>query len=61
MSDLHIPKIIHHIWVGGPMPEHLRANCLAWAELHLDWDFKLWTESEIDEIGLQNRALYDQA
>lgn len=61
MNDLHIPKIIHHIWVGGPMPEHLRANCLAWAELHLDWDFKLWTESEIDEIGLQNRALYDQA
>lgn len=61
MSDLHIPKIMHHIWIGDPMPSHLSANILAWADMHPDWDMKLWTEHEIDEIGLHNRALYDQA
>lgn len=61
MTEQHIPKIIHHIWIGDPMPSHLRANCVEWSKLHPDWDMKLWTEVEIDEIGLQNRALYDQA
>jgi mannosyltransferase OCH1-like enzyme len=61
MTDLHIPKIMHHIWIGEPMPSHLSANIHAWAQMHPDWDMKLWTEREIDEIGLQNRALYDQA
>lgn len=61
MTEQHIPKIMHHIWIGDPMPSHLRANCAEWGRLHPDWDMKLWTEAEIDEIGLQNRALYDQA
>lgn len=61
MSELRIPKIMHHIWVGSPMPDHLSANCRTWAELHPDWDMKLWTEHEIRCIGLQNQALYDQA
>lgn len=60
-DDMHIPKIMHHIWIGPPIPAHIAANCAAWAEMHPDWDMKLWTEREIDEIGLQNRALYDRA
>lgn len=61
MTEQLIPKIMHHIWVGSSIPDHLAANLRAWADMHPDWDMKLWTESEIDEIGLQNRALYDQA
>jgi mannosyltransferase OCH1-like enzyme len=61
MTALRIPKIMHHIWIGGPMPSHLSANIRAWADMHPDWDMKLWTEREIDDIGLQNQALYDQA
>lgn len=61
MDEQHIPKIMHHIWIGGDVPLHLAQNCIAWADLHPAWDFKLWTETEINEIGLQNRALYDQA
>lgn len=60
---MDIPKIMHHIWIGSPMPLHLQANCLEWLDIlgpH-GWDFKLWTEHEIDELTLQNRALYDRA
>lgn len=60
-SDLLIPRKLHFIWVGDPMPEHLADNCQVWTQLHPDWEVQLWTEREIDEIGLQNRALYDQA
>lgn len=61
MSEQHIPKIMHHIWIGDPMPFHLSANCLQWEDMHPEWNMKLWTEREIDELPLQNRALYDQA
>lgn len=61
MTEQLIPKIMHHIWVGPPMPDHLAENCRAWAQMHPDWDMKLWTEREIDDLSLQNRALYDQA
>lgn len=61
MTDLHIPKIMHHIWIGLPIPKYLQMNIRTWAEMHPDWDMKLWTEEEIDEIPLKNRALYDQA
>lgn len=61
MDERHIPKIMHHIWIGDPMPNHLAENLNAWADIHPDWDMKLWTEHEIDEIGLQNQSLYDQA
>lgn len=61
MSELHIPKIMHHIWIGQPMPAHLSANCQQWLHFHPDWEFNLWTEHEIDGLALQNRALYDQA
>lgn len=61
MSKQYIPKILHFIWVGSPLPAHLQANVTEWRKLHPDWEVRFWTEREIDEIGLQNRALYDQA
>lgn len=61
MDEQLIPQIMHHIWIGDPMPLHLQANCLAWVDMLPGWDFKLWTEQQIDELPLQNRSLYDQA
>lgn len=61
MTEQTIPKIMHHIWIGKPIPSHLAANIATWELMHPDWDMQLWTEAEIDNIGLQNRALYDQA
>lgn len=52
---------MHKIWIGNPMPSHLQASCLRWEETHPDWQFMLWTETQIDDLNLQNRALYDQA
>ncbi len=50
-----IPKIIHQIWIGDPdkRPKDLMRK---W-ELY-GWEYKLWTEKEIDALDMQNRLLY---
>lgn len=55
-----IPKIVHHIWLGGPLPEKCKVLRETWMEMHPDWEFILWTEKEIDEFGLKNRKIYDE-
>jgi hypothetical protein len=54
-----IPKILHRIWVGNPIPDHLAAFEDNWRQLHPDWQFKLWTDKDLG--WLQNQQLYDRA
>lgn len=51
-----IPKIIHQIWIGN---KERPVDLMNTWRLE-GWDYKLWTEKEIDELGLQNRDLYDR-
>ncbi len=32
-----------------------------WIKNHPDWEYKLWTEKEIDALSLKNREMYDYA
>jgi mannosyltransferase OCH1-like enzyme len=52
-----IPHVVHHIWLGDPMPVHLERYIETWEEHHPDWDHRLWTHFE----GLRNQNLYDRA
>jgi len=54
-----IPKIIHQIWLGSPLPDRCKVLQKTWKKYHPDWEYRLWTEKEIDEFGLKNRRLYD--
>jgi len=55
-----IPKHIHYVWVGGPLPDAQRAYIDSWRKINPDYEFTLWNESNIDfSIGLIRRA-YDQ-
>lgn len=57
-----IPKIIHQIWVGSkPVPPMFKALQKTWQKYHPDWEYKLWTNQEAEEIILINRDLYDKA
>lgn len=58
-EEPRIPKKIHRIWLGSPLPEKEYKFGLTWIEHHPDWEYKLWTEKEIDEFGLVNRKIYD--
>lgn len=59
MSGGPIPRLLHAVWVGPPMPGHLEANLREWARLHPHWHVKLWRDADL--AWLANRAIYDRA
>jgi inositol phosphorylceramide mannosyltransferase catalytic subunit len=56
-----IPKIIHQIWLGSPLPKRFKRNIQSWKRLHPDWQHILWTDTEIGKLKLQNHKLYQKA
>jgi mannosyltransferase OCH1-like enzyme len=56
-----IPKVIHQIWLGSPFPEKYRRYQKTWLKHHPDWKYKLWTDKDIQKMGLYNQAAYDAA
>lgn len=43
---LRIPHIIHHIWLGSPLPEQYARWRETWINTHPDWQYILWTDNE---------------
>jgi inositol phosphorylceramide mannosyltransferase catalytic subunit len=54
-----IPKVIHQIWVGPPLPDHLAAIAQTWQQHHPDWTVTLWTEETLPR--LRNQRIFDEA
>lgn len=62
MDLVVLPRILHHIWTGGPVPDHLAAYRETWARLHPDWTMRLWTDDDLAAASwLINRDLLDRA
>jgi inositol phosphorylceramide mannosyltransferase catalytic subunit len=59
--DLLIPKIIHQIWLGSPLPEEFEMLQQTWIQYHMDrgWVYKLWTDEDVAQLGLYNQEFYD--
>ena len=55
-----IPKIIHQIWIGSPLPQEYYRWQKSWQQYHPDWEYKLWTDKDIEEFGLVNKHWYDK-
>ena len=60
-APYRIPKILHQVWLGSPFPEKYKKFRDSWLEKHPDWEYRLWTEKEIEELGMTNKDLYDFA
>lgn len=54
-----IPKKIHQIWLGGAIPDKFRVMTETWRDIHPDWEYKLWTDDDVKNMDLPNRALFD--
>lgn len=59
--DLRIPKIIHHIWLGSPVPEELQEIMHTWVVKHPGWRYKIWTDDDMAQFPLYNRELYENS
>jgi len=58
-KEKRIPKIIHQIWIGSPLPDAFKRFQQSWIKHHPDWQYILWTDKEIDKFNLENRNLYE--
>ena len=43
-----IPKLLHYVWVGTPLPDHQRRNIDTWRRTNPDFEIIQWDESNID-------------
>lgn len=59
-ESFRIPKIIHQIWVGSPLPEKYFVWMRTWMDW-FGWEYKLWTDADIKNLSLYNRELYNRA
>lgn len=55
-TTLRIPKKIHQIWFGPkPFPAQLNFCTASCRRLHPDWEYQLWTETEVSALNLAPR------
>lgn len=60
-TDENIPKIIHQIWLGSSFPEEYKELTNTWLENHKDWEYRLWTDKDIEEFNMKNIEQYNNA
>jgi mannosyltransferase OCH1-like enzyme len=60
-STVKIPKIIHQIWLGSPVPECFKAFMKSWELHHPGWTYILWTDEKVKTLTLYNQDLFDAA
>lgn len=61
-EQLLIPKIIHQIWIGPrPFPEKALKWKESWQKMHPDWEYKLWTNADVQHFDFANKKYFNQA
>lgn len=60
-SMRNIPKKIHQIWLGSELPEKYKKLTKSWQKFHPDWEYKLWTDKDAQDLTIANRQAYDTA
>mgnify|MGYP001400234872 CR=1 FL=1 len=57
-----IPKIIHQIWLGEkPIPKAYLKYMASWKAFHPTWEYKLWTDKDVNDIEIVRRDIFDHA
>jgi inositol phosphorylceramide mannosyltransferase catalytic subunit len=54
-----IPKKIHLIWLGSPLPERCQKIVDSWIKFHPDWEVKVWTDADVEPFGMRNKIAFD--
>lgn len=53
-----IPRVIHQIWLGGPLPDRYRRFADGWREIHPEWTYRLWDDSDVPASLKNGRAFH---
>lgn len=55
-----IPKIIHLIWLGSPLPKRCQRFLDSWKDFHPDWEVILWTDEDVDSFNMVNKEAFNE-
>ena len=54
-----IPKKLHFIWLGEL---NIPMNIInTWKQYHADWEIKIWTDKEVNELTMINQEIFDKS
>lgn len=56
-TPIGIPKILHQIWFGPKMPERFELQTRSWKKHHPHWEYRLWTDDDLNEFDSDIVAL----
>lgn len=56
--DFQIPKIIHQIWLGSPLPKKYKLWCESWVKYNPNYKYILWDDKKLLKLGLANNKNY---
>ena len=55
-----IPKVVHQLWIGGPLPTHLQPFVDSWPQLNPDWEHLLWDDEKAEDFITLTRDAWDR-
>jgi len=58
-NKTNIPKKIHQIWLGGKIPSKYEELQKTWINNNPDWEYKLWTDEDLEKFDLVNKKVID--
>lgn len=57
-EGLKVPKIIHQIWIGGPVPQKYAEWIATWPKYNPDWTHIIWMDHDLPYLSLFNKDLF---
>ena len=54
-----LPKKIHQIWLGGIVPDTYKTWMNSWKLFNSNWEYKLWTDTDVNDVLIPNRTLFN--
>lgn len=60
-EEYSIPKLIHLIWLGSPLPDRCQQMISSWHKFHPDWTMKVWNDEDAAAFQFTNQAAFDKA
>jgi len=60
-DEINIPKKIHQVWLGSPVPERYNEWRKSWKRFNPNWEYRLWTDDDLNpsEINITNWTVFN--
>lgn len=56
-----IPRIVHQIWLGGPLPTRYQAFSETWSDKNPGWLHRIWLDVDAAGLHMKNRDAFEAA